>query len=83
MSFPFGKGSDHFTHGAGPEIVSALVETARIAAAALTTHYPLPYLERGWPMDVDLSTTDLVYPSSCVASSRNFVKTEPNTVENF
>src|SRR5918992_1976451 len=68
--------------GAGPEIVSAL-ETGRIAAAALTTRYALPYLERGWPMLVDLSTTDLVYPSSCVASSRNFVKTEPRVVEDF
>jgi NitT/TauT family transport system substrate-binding protein len=68
--------------GAGPEIVSAL-ETGRIAAAALTTRYALPYLERGWPMLVDLSTTDLVYPSSCVASSRSFLKTEPRAVEEF
>jgi NitT/TauT family transport system substrate-binding protein len=68
--------------GAGPEIVSAL-ETGRIAAAALTTRYALPYLERGWPMLVDLSTTDLVYPSSCVASSRSFVKTEPKAVDDF
>lgn len=68
--------------GAGPEIVSAL-ETGRIAAAALTTRYALPYLDRGWPMLVDLSTTDMVYPSSCVASSRNFVKTESKVVENF
>ena len=68
--------------GAGPEIVSAL-ETGRIAAAALTTRYALPYLERGWPMLVDLSTTDLVYPSSCVASSRSFLKTEPKAVEDF
>ena len=68
--------------GAGPEIVSAL-ETGRIAAAALTTRYALPYLERGWPMLVDLSTTDLVYPSSCVASSRSFVKSEPRVVEDF
>ena len=45
--------------GVGPEIVSAL-ETGRIAAAVLTTRYALPYLERGWPMLVDLSTTDLV-----------------------
>jgi NitT/TauT family transport system substrate-binding protein len=68
--------------GAGPEIVSAL-ETGRIAAAALTTRYALPYLERGWPMLVDLSTTDLVYPSSCVASSRSFLKSEPKAVEDF
>jgi NitT/TauT family transport system substrate-binding protein len=68
--------------GAGPEIVSAL-ETGRIAAAALTTRYALPYLERGWPMLVDLSTTDLVYPSSCVASSRSFLRSEPKAVEDF
>jgi NitT/TauT family transport system substrate-binding protein len=68
--------------GAGPEIVSAL-ETGRIGAAALTTRYALPYLERGWPMLVDLSTTDLVYPSSCVASSRSFLKSEPKAVEDF
>src|SRR5918995_248899 len=68
--------------GAGPKIVSAL-ETGRIAAAALNTRYALPYLERGWPMLVDLSTTDLVYPSSCVASSRSFLKTEPQAVEDF
>lgn len=59
------------------------METGRIAAAALTTRYALPYLDRGWPMLVDLSTTDMVYPSSCVASSRNFVKTESKVVENF
>ena len=34
-------------------------------------------------MFVDLSTTDLVYPSSCVASSRGFVKNEPKLVEDF
>jgi hypothetical protein len=28
-------------------------------------------------MLVDLSTTDLIYPSSCVATSRSYVKTEP------
>jgi ABC-type nitrate/sulfonate/bicarbonate transport system substrate-binding protein len=43
----------------------------------------LPFLERGWPLLVDMSTTDLVYPSSCVASSRGFVKSEPKLVENF
>jgi ABC-type nitrate/sulfonate/bicarbonate transport system substrate-binding protein len=34
-------------------------------------------------MLVDLSKTDLVYPSSCVTSSRAFVKAEPKLVENF
>jgi len=68
--------------GAGPEMVTAL-ETGRIAAAAFTTRYALPFLERKWPMLVDLSKTDLVYPSSCVTSSRAFVKSEPKVVVRF
>jgi len=68
--------------GAGPEIVVALHNGA-ITAAALTHRYALPFLERGWPVLVDLSKTDLVYPSSCVTSSRDFVKTEPAIVQNF
>src|SRR5262245_4708646 len=57
--------------GAGPEMVAAL-EIGRIQAAALTTRYAIPFLERGWPVLVDLSKTDFVYPSSCVTSSRAF-----------
>lgn len=68
--------------GTGSETVTAL-EGGRIAAAALTNRYAIPLLQRGWPVLVDLSTTDLVYPSSCVASSRSFVKTEPRLVEDF
>lgn len=68
--------------GTGNEAVSAM-ENGRIAMAALTTRYALPLIQRGWPMLVDLSTTDLVYPSSCVASSRAFVKSEPKLVEDF
>jgi NitT/TauT family transport system substrate-binding protein len=68
--------------GAGPEIVVALHNGA-IAAAALTHRYALPFLDRGWPVLVDLSKTDLVYPSSCVTSSRDFVKAEPAVVQNF
>jgi ABC-type nitrate/sulfonate/bicarbonate transport system substrate-binding protein len=59
------------------------MENGRIAMAALTIRYALPLLQRGWPMFVDLSTTDLVYPSSCVASSRSFVKAEPKVVDDF
>ena len=59
--------------GAGPEMVVAL-DRGAIAAAALTTRYAIPFLQRGWPVLVDLSTTDLVYPSSCVTSSRAFIK---------
>jgi NitT/TauT family transport system substrate-binding protein len=68
--------------GAGPEMAAAL-DVGRIAAAALTTRYALPFLQRGWPVLVDLSTTDLVYPSSCVTSSRAFIRAEPKTTEDF
>jgi NitT/TauT family transport system substrate-binding protein len=68
--------------GAGPEMVAAL-ETGRIQAAALTTRYAIPFLERGWPVLVDLSKTDLVYPSSCVTSSRAYIRREPKTTEHF
>jgi ABC-type nitrate/sulfonate/bicarbonate transport system substrate-binding protein len=68
--------------GAGPEMVAAL-DRGAIAAAALTTRYAIPFLQRGWPVLVDLSTTDLVYPSSCVTSSRAFIRTEPKTTHEF
>lgn len=68
--------------GTGTETAAAL-ENGRIAAAAITHRYALPFLQRGWPLLVDLSTTDLVYPSSCVASSRAYVKAEPKLVEDF
>ena len=68
--------------GAGPEIVAAL-DRGVIAAAALTTRYAMPFLQRRWPVLVDLSDTDLVYPSSCVTSSRAFIKAEPKTTHDF
>ena len=68
--------------GAGPEIVIAL-DRGAIAAAALTTRYAIPFLQRGWPVLVDLSHTDLVYPSSCVTSSRAFIRAEPKTTHSF
>ena len=68
--------------GAGPEIAVAL-ETGKIAAAALNIRYAITFLQRNWPMLVDLTKTDLVYPSSCVTSSRAFVKSEPRLVEDF
>jgi hypothetical protein len=34
-------------------------------------------------MLVDLSKTDLIYPSSCVATTRAFVKAQPRIVEDF
>jgi NitT/TauT family transport system substrate-binding protein len=68
--------------GAGPEMVAAL-ETNRIQAAALTTRYAIPFLQRGWPVLVDLSKTDLVYPASCVTSSRAYIKAQPKTTDDF
>jgi NitT/TauT family transport system substrate-binding protein len=68
--------------GAGPEIVVAL-DRGVIAAAALTTRYAMPFLQRGWPVLIDLSNTDLIYPSSCVTSSRGFVRAEPKTTHDF
>src|SRR5437867_3360139 len=68
--------------GTGTEAVSAM-ESGRISMAALTNRYAIPLLQRGWPMFVDLSTTDLIYPSSCVASSRAFVKAEAKVVHDF
>src|SRR5262245_8108598 len=68
--------------GAGPEMVVAL-DRGAIAAAALTTRYAIPFLQKGWPVLVDLSTTDLVYPSSCVTSSRAFIRAEPKTAHEF
>ncbi len=68
--------------GAGPEMALAL-ERGVIAAAALTTRYAMPFLQKGWPVLVDLSNTELVYPSSCVASSRAFIRAEPKVTENF
>jgi NitT/TauT family transport system substrate-binding protein len=68
--------------GAGPEMVVAL-DRGVIAAAALTTRYAIPFLQRGWPVLVDLSSTDLIYPSSCVTSSRAFIRAEAKTTEEF
>jgi NitT/TauT family transport system substrate-binding protein len=68
--------------GAGPEMAVAL-ESGRISVAALNLRYALPFLQRNWPVLVDLSKTDLIYPSSCVTSSRALVKSEPKVVEDF
>ncbi len=68
--------------GGSPEIVAAL-ESGRISAAALTIRDALPFMQRNWPVLIDLTKTDLIYPSSCVTTSRAFVKSEPNVVERF
>src|SRR5262245_43131618 len=66
----------------GAEYAAAL-ETGRIAAAALPFDLALPYLQKGWPVLLDLSKTDFVYPASCVVSSRAFVKDNPRVVDRF
>jgi len=66
----------------GTEYAAAL-ETGRIAAAALPLDLALPYLQKGWPVLLDLSKTDFVYPASCVVSSRTFVKENADVSERF
>jgi NitT/TauT family transport system substrate-binding protein len=68
--------------GGAPEIMTAL-DTGKIAVAALTIRNALPFMQRNWPVLVDLTKTDLVYPSSCVTSTRAFVKADPKTVNAF
>ncbi len=68
--------------GGSAEISSAF-EGGRIAAVALTIKDTLPFMQRNWPVFADLSKSDLVYPSSCVTSTRAFVKAEAKTVNAF
>ena len=68
--------------GGSAEISTAL-ESGRVAAAALTIKDTLPFMQRNWPVYADLSKSDLVYPSSCVTSTRAFVKAEPKIVNGF
>ena len=67
----------------GSAEISAALEAGRIAAAALTIKDVLPFMQRGWPVLADLTKSDLVYPSSCVTSTRAFVKAEPKVVNAF
>src|SRR6267142_1877718 len=62
---------------------SGALEGGQIDAAALPFNLALPYLQKGWPVLLDLSKTDFVYPASCVVSSRAFVKEQPGTAERF
>jgi len=68
--------------GTGADLAVAL-ETGRIAVAALTLRNAIRFLDRGWPLFVDLTKTNFVYPPSCVTSSRAFLKEQPGTVERF
>jgi NitT/TauT family transport system substrate-binding protein len=68
--------------GAGPEIAIAL-QNGQIAAAVLSYRDALSFLDRGWPVLVNLTQTGFKYPPSCVASSRAFVRKNPSTVDGF
>jgi NitT/TauT family transport system substrate-binding protein len=68
--------------GAGPDMVAAL-ESGRVAAAALTTRYALRFIDRGWPVLADLGKLNVVYPASCVTSSRAFIRAEPKITDDF
>jgi ABC-type nitrate/sulfonate/bicarbonate transport system substrate-binding protein len=62
---------------------SGALEAGQIDAAALPFNLALPYLQKGWPVLLDLSKTDFVYPASCVVSSRVFIKESPRVVDRF
>jgi NitT/TauT family transport system substrate-binding protein len=62
---------------------SGALERGQIDAAALPFNLALPYLQKGWPVLLDLSKTDFVYPASCVVSSRAFIKESPRVVDRF
>jgi NitT/TauT family transport system substrate-binding protein len=68
--------------GSGAEIAVAL-EAGRIAAAALSYRNALPFLNRNWPVLLDLTKTDFSYPPSCIASSNAYVRKKPKAVEGF
>jgi ABC-type nitrate/sulfonate/bicarbonate transport system substrate-binding protein len=40
-------------------------------------------LQKGWPVLLDLTKTDFVYPASCVVGSRAFIKESPRVVDRF
>ena len=68
--------------GGGAEIVTAM-RSGRVAAAALPYRNTYSLIQAGWPLLVDQSTANFVYPSSCVATSRSFLKSNPAVVERF
>jgi ABC-type nitrate/sulfonate/bicarbonate transport system substrate-binding protein len=68
--------------GSGAEIAVAF-ESGRIAAAALSYRNALPFLNRNWPVLLDLTKTDFSYPPSCIASSNAYVRKKPKAVEGF
>lgn len=62
---------------------SAALGAGQIDAAALPFNLALPYLRKGWPVLLDLSKTDFVYPASCVVGSRAFIKGNASAVDRF
>ena len=68
--------------GGGGEIVAAM-RSGRVAAAALPYRNTYNLIQGGWPLLVDMSTPSFVYPSSCVGTSRSFIKSQPAVVEKF
>ena len=68
--------------GGGPKIVTAM-RSGRVAAAALPYRNTFGLIQAGWPLLVDLSTPNFIYPSSCVATTRAFIKKNPAAVERF
>jgi NitT/TauT family transport system substrate-binding protein len=68
--------------GGGAEIVTAM-RSGRVAAAALPFRNTYGLIQAGWPLLVDLSTPNFIYPSSCVATSRTLIKNNPALVERF
>jgi NitT/TauT family transport system substrate-binding protein len=68
--------------GGGAEIVTAM-RSGRVAAAALPYRNTYNLIQAGWPLLVDQSTASFVYPSSCVATTRSFIKNNPAIVERF
>ena len=68
--------------GGGAEIVAAM-RSGRVAAAALPFRNTYNLIQAGWPLLVDLSTPNFIYPSSCVATSRALIRNNPAMVERF
>ncbi len=66
----------------GSEYAGAL-ETGRIDAAALPFNLALPYMQKGWPILLDLTKTDFSYPASCIVSNRVFVRDRRAVVDRF
>ena len=63
--------------------VAAALERGQIAVAAVSYVYAQPLVEKGWPVLIELSKTGFRYPPACVASTRAYVKNNPNVVDAF